>query len=763
MNNPMKTSQQADTTGARRSQNRKNALQFTMLGLYVFPSSGDSKVPLIPLYNRADTSLTPEEIEAAVEKYKENNGRAPVHVGATQNATAVKKMWRAHPDAVPSLATGPSKLVVVDADSKDDGPRKIKTLFEELGGVPEGTPVVPTRSKGLHFYFADPESRFTNSPGLLKPDYGCDVRGLGGQCVAPGSIMEDGRRYGSDTQRLNFLRAVANHTLQPLPEKIVELIGARPDKPKDVAESETGVLIKHLEDVDWPEFTDIFESVYDLNKLRRDNDEFGPHYDDPPGADISTDRMKITYMLLRQWPDMPVEHLAVFYEHWHGAGALTSDGKGSGNYNLRDIAREYLKNKRLVAEQQVSPPSDGSQFDAVEDGPEDDEERTSEEHSEKIEVDQTLSERSNVTYIEDLRKSTPQHIDWCVKYFVARGTTSIASGLWGAGKTAVFTDIALHVAHGLSYRDRKVKKGVVIYVALENPEDVERRVRAWCETLERVGHDVSSGAFVIHRGPCTLYKANGKPSTDEMNLIEIANEASKHYGLPVSMIILDTLSQSIAPGSDREHGGIFVNAMQRISTATGANVTCLHHPTKAGEAVRGDGQLQGNVDTVINVSRDPKTGRGKIEAGSKFRIGDPSKVRFGYRLKGVEIGRDEDGDIIDVVLATEDRDANLAVDDADDEVPPIKVSDRREDRVSMFIDVARAVAKREAAEGEPLDEIALDLPTLRKAINTERSHLCDLEGRSLASLEAKGVWRVAQAAVAAGRLKARGSKYFVTG
>ncbi|MGY4623848.1 hypothetical protein [Bradyrhizobium sp. USDA 4486] len=125
---------------------------------------------------------------------------------------------------------------------------------------------------------------------------------------------------------------------------------------------------------------------------------------------------------------------------------------------------------------------------------------------------------------------------------------------------------------------------------------------------------------VFSGGPCGLYGADGKATADEKELIRIAKETGEHYGMPVAMIIIDTLSQSIAPGNDREHGGIFVVAMQRISLATGANVASLQHPTKAGEHVRGDGQLQGNVDTVIEVSRNAKTGRGTIEAGSKFRM-----------------------------------------------------------------------------------------------------------------------------------------------
>jgi hypothetical protein len=48
-----------------------------------------------------------------------------VHVGATKDLAVIKKMFKAYPDAVTSIACGPSKIVVIDADAKDNGPELI--------------------------------------------------------------------------------------------------------------------------------------------------------------------------------------------------------------------------------------------------------------------------------------------------------------------------------------------------------------------------------------------------------------------------------------------------------------------------------------------------------------------------------------------------------------------------------------------------------------------------------------------------------------
>ena len=121
---------------------------FANVGLYVFPSDG--KIPLIPRFNRADTSLTKDEREQAAEEYESKTGKKPVHVGATKDIETLKRMWRAFPDAVPSISCGPSKLVVLDADKKDDGPAKMAALWQEIGGVPEGIAINPTKSGGEH-------------------------------------------------------------------------------------------------------------------------------------------------------------------------------------------------------------------------------------------------------------------------------------------------------------------------------------------------------------------------------------------------------------------------------------------------------------------------------------------------------------------------------------------------------------------------------------------------------------------------------------
>lgn len=702
-----------DIKNDRASKHNKDlTVKLAKAGIPVFLCKAD-KTPMPIAWDELDTEISPEAREAKRRKFVDRHGFEPLHIGCTLNTKLIREWFSKHPTAMPAISCGPAGLLVVDNDVKErkgvlrNGVEMFDEFCAEHGGMPKGVVAINTQGGGRHCYFAADETNpLKCSPGTLKKECESDVKGFSGFVVAPSAVRaHDGKRYGSDADCDAFLKAYAGKKLVPVPQFIRDAIGTKIDGATvRVTTKQLAQPMKALAENDWPDYGETFGEPalgarYDLEELRREDPEFASVVDDADG-DRSTFRWKSARRLLQRWPDMTVEELAVYYaEHADDAGELTDDGNGSGYYSHTDIAKEWVKNR--IA----------STFDAV----------TDEEDEESTVPVKRVSDQPLFSYIEDMRLAEPRFIEWAIKHFLARGTTSIVSGKWGTGKTAVYTDIALHIAHGLPYRDRKVTKGVVIYVALENAEDVERRIRAWCDEMAEQGHDVSNGAFVIHRGPCSLYDQRARATPDEKALIKVAHDASKHYGLPVSMIVIDTLSQSITPGSDREDGSIFTGAMQRIVNATGANVSTLHHPTKAGEAVRGDSALQGNVDTVIDVAREGN-GRGTIKAGSKFRIGDPAKVNFAYRLKPFEIGKDEDGDAITVVLAVEASVgvAMGAVEDADDD-SALTPTDTPADKLAATLRVFKERVEGIAANtGEPAGKIGVTKKEIFTALNIDR-------------------------------------------
>jgi hypothetical protein len=216
----MNTSQPKKTNeNERRSTNRLIALELVKIGIPVFPSSG--KTPLVIMWHTLDSVVNGaayyDQRELAVDRYVEKHGREPKFVGCTVNEKTIKQMWREYPDAVPSIACGPAGLIVIDADAKDDGLALLAAFMAEHGGTPDGALCIPTRDGGGHWYYTNPE-HLNSSPGSMKRELGCDVRGRTGQSVAPAAWREDGKRYGTMHDLKMFMEAIKAKTLVPLPD-----------------------------------------------------------------------------------------------------------------------------------------------------------------------------------------------------------------------------------------------------------------------------------------------------------------------------------------------------------------------------------------------------------------------------------------------------------------------------------------------------------------------------------------------------------------
>ncbi|UZE47013.1 bifunctional DNA primase/polymerase [Rhodopseudomonas sp. P2A-2r] len=208
-----------DNENERRSTNRVIALALVKIGVPVFPSSG--KTPLVVMWHTLDSVVNDaaysDQRELSIANYVEKHRHEPMFVGCTLNEHTVKRMWREFPDAVPSIACGPANLIVVDADQKDNGPALLASFMEQHGGTPDGALCIPTRDGGGHWYYTNPE-RLGSSPGSIKGELGCDVRGRTGQSVAPAAWRLDGKRYGSMKDLQRFIKAINDKTLVPLPE-----------------------------------------------------------------------------------------------------------------------------------------------------------------------------------------------------------------------------------------------------------------------------------------------------------------------------------------------------------------------------------------------------------------------------------------------------------------------------------------------------------------------------------------------------------------
>lgn len=148
---------------------------------------------------------------------------------ATTDEPLIRDWWGRWADFGVGIATGPESAIFVldvDVSAGKAGDETLADLIAEHGALPDTVEVI-TGSGGRHLYFAYPVgAEITNaSAGALGP--GLDIRGAGGQVLAPPSLHPNGRRYEWEASGDPELVDVAD-----APAWLVDLLTTAPDPAK---------------------------------------------------------------------------------------------------------------------------------------------------------------------------------------------------------------------------------------------------------------------------------------------------------------------------------------------------------------------------------------------------------------------------------------------------------------------------------------------------------------------------------------------------
>lgn len=104
---------------------------------------------------------------------------------ATTDQSLISRWWHQTPQANVGIATGKkSGIFVLDVDPEKGGRESYEDLVLKYGRFPDTWQQI-TGSKGFHLFFRYPAFPVHNAAGILP---GIDIRGDGGQVVAPPSI-----------------------------------------------------------------------------------------------------------------------------------------------------------------------------------------------------------------------------------------------------------------------------------------------------------------------------------------------------------------------------------------------------------------------------------------------------------------------------------------------------------------------------------------------------------------------------------------------
>jgi hypothetical protein len=224
---------------------------------------------------------------------------------------------------------------------------------------------------------------------------------------------------------------------------------------------------------------------------------------------------------------------------------------------------------------------------------------------------------------------------YVIKGILPANSLAVIFGPPGSGKTFFAIDAAMHVAARLEWRGRRVRQGLVAYLAPEGPASALNRAIAWCDA-NQVGRGLP---FVI--GPDGL-----SLRSDVDRVLDWIGEAETTTVEGLRLLVIDTLSRAFGAADENASDamGGFIACCDYLREQTGACIALVHHSGKdASKGARGSSLLQAAADTVIEVSD-------RVATVAKQRDGETGAA-YSFNLEVIELGKDEDGDPVTTCVA----------------------------------------------------------------------------------------------------------------
>lgn len=239
--------------------------------------------------------------------------------------------------------------------------------------------------------------------------------------------------------------------------------------------------------------------------------------------------------------------------------------------------------------------------------------------------------RFKVDWFGDIEEDLPK--ETFIKGVFGVGEFTMLSGKPGTGKSVVVTDMACHVAAGKDWDGRKVKQGLVVYVAAERKDLTKRRMLAFRKThgLGHIPLAVISGRIDMTTG-----------LKDAEELSAAITKLEQDCGQKCSWVIIDTLTRVFGPGDQNasKDMGRFIASCDTIMESVGAALTVIHHTGHQGDRAKGAIDLDGAVDASFMVKKE--AGGYILECDGANDSAEGVIARF--KMEGVQVGIDEDGE-----------------------------------------------------------------------------------------------------------------------
>ena len=191
----------------------------------------------------------------------------------------------------------------------------------------------------------------------------------------------------------------------------------------------------------------------------------------------------------------------------------------------------------------------------------------------------------------------PTAIDWLIKGYLVRDTTTQLFGDPGSGKSFIALDMALSIATGKEWLGRKTKSGPVFYIAGEGLQGLQRRKEAW---LRYNGIEDRSAPFWLSDGATRLSDPEQLAA-----LIADIDAATAEEGMPY-LLVIDTVARNFGNGDENstQDMNAFIAALDTLRQRYRCCILLVHHTGHADKSrARGSIALFGSLDAEYRVEK----------------------------------------------------------------------------------------------------------------------------------------------------------------
>lgn len=187
-----------------------------------------------------------------------------------------------------------------------------------------------------------------------------------------------------------------------------------------------------------------------------------------------------------------------------------------------------------------------------------------------------------------------------VEDVLTQGGLSVMYGESNSGKSFLVCDMCCAIGTGGEWLGKRTVKGSVVYVAGEGSQSIKLRMLAW-----RQRHQKNPSVAIIPTSVDLLdYDA------DVEKIVEACRAVQARYGMPVSLIVIDTLARAFGGGNENasEDMGAVIAHADKLRELSNAAVLFVHHSGKdQAKGSRGHSSLKAATDTEIEVEGEEET------------------------------------------------------------------------------------------------------------------------------------------------------------